>query len=111
MKKKNHVVSIRLTDDEIQPFLELIKSTKLSKTEIFKKILLSKSNNVSVKKNDKDNYKKLLFLFNKASNNINQLARTINISNKAGSLSEKNFIKLNNNLIKLNTLFKSGLNN
>ena len=54
MKKKNHVVSIRLTDDEIQPFLELIKSTKLSKTEIFKKILLSKSNNVSVKKNDKD---------------------------------------------------------
>lgn len=97
------VVSFRLTRDEFSPFEEQVKKSQLSRSAFFRKLSLSKSDGINIEVKDTT---KLLYLFNKSSNNINQLALKINAAHKNGTISERKYTLLLNALINISSLMK-----
>ena len=70
-----------------------------------REVFIAKADKAQVPvKVSKDN-KRLLFLANKASNNINQLAHRINLDNKKGKINESTYKSLLNSLINIERLF------
>lgn len=54
-------------------------------------------------------YNKLIFIANKTSNNINQIAKRLNTDNKKGILSDTHYIRAINELISVKQLLKGVL--
>lgn len=78
-QNKDIVVSLRLSRDEFSPFEQQIKESKLSRSAFFRRLVLDKKNFITIEVKDT---RQLLYLFNKSSNNINQLAFKVNVAHK-----------------------------
>lgn len=105
-QNKDIVVSFRLMRDEFSLFEEQIKVSRLSRSAFFRKLTLSKSDSVHIEVKDTS---KLLYLFNKSSNNINQLALKINSAHKNGIISERKYTLLLNALLNIESLMKKAV--
>lgn len=98
---KEVVVSFRLSSAEFEPFEREIKRLGMSKSKYFNLLVTGKlEESLSSGHNTKD-YKKSLFYMNKASNNINQIAKRLNMDNKDGVIKETTYIKAMNALISI----------
>lgn len=87
-KKKANYVTFRISDQEYEPFKEVIAELGLSKSEFFRLLVTDKLDpDKHSKKHDAD-YGRLLFLFNKTSNNVNQIAKKLNTLFKSGDIRE-----------------------
>lgn len=106
---KTHVISFRMSDEELEPFKHLMTQANLKKSELFKSIVISKSKQVNLIRNEDEHYRRLLFLYNKISNNVNQIARVTNTLHKNHSLNDQSLLKINNNLLLMNDLLRKGL--
>lgn len=91
MANKDIVISIRLNEEEYKRFDTLITKTGESKSSFFRKLILNNNQPIQLKekKNNNKDYKRILFLINKASNNINQVAKILNSNAKLGNLDDK----------------------
>ncbi|MBC3997507.1 plasmid mobilization relaxosome protein MobC [Morganella morganii] len=88
--ERKNMVSFRLTDGEYEPFKKIIDKMEVSRSEFFRMMVLGQTDAIPELKTKKPpEYDRLLFLFNKASNNINQLAKQVNTAHKDGLLTEK----------------------
>ncbi|ECG8212231.1 hypothetical protein FX392_19565 [Salmonella enterica] len=105
-QNKDIVVSFRLMRDEFSPFEQQIKESQLSRSAFFRKLALSKGDSINIEVKD---IGKLLYLFNKSSNNINQLALKINSAHKKGIISERKYTLLLNALINIESLMKKAV--
>lgn len=108
-KKANNVITFRLTDDEFLPIKTAIEKTNITKTEICRSIFLSEKFTFEVKENKPIEYSKLVFIFNKTSNNINQLAKNINTASKLGIVNNQQFSQLLNKLIIIESILDNTL--
>jgi len=100
-------VSYRLTEEQYAPFGEIIEKAGISQSQFFRDMTLSKS---PVFKESSKNYDHLLFLYNKSSNNLNQLAHKVNSAyRKSGVVSETLYIKTLNELALIRELLSAGL--
>lgn len=111
MKKdnKNIHITFRLTESEYAPFKEVIDTLGLSKSEFFRLLLTKQLDPDIHNKINSEKYDRLLFYFNKTSNNINQIARQINAAYKGGMITDQRLIRW---LTVLNTIsdnFLSGI--
>lgn len=104
--KKSIVVAFRLSEEEFKPFADLLADSTMSKSDFFREVFLARNINITLERKASPEYGRLLFLMNKASNNINQIAKRINIDYKAGLVSESRYSKIINELISLNSLLK-----
>lgn len=108
--KKVNVVTIRLSDDEIKPFFEAMESLGIkNKSEFYRAVLL---NNFDPNKHDKSNQEKLnkiLFYYNKSSNNLNQIAKAVNTFVMKGGVTEQEKINILNRLNLIVDLLKENL--
>lgn len=103
--ERKNVISIRLTDEEYQPFKELLEATEFSKSEFFRALILNRINQLPDKPKVTRDYKRCLFYMHKTSNNMNQIARRLNADNAKGVISDDLYKKLLNALIGIrNTL-------
>lgn len=91
-KRLNKVVAIRLNDEEYKSIKNKFKDTDLKDSALFRELLLSKSAQIEVKKEDSKDYSRAVFLINKTSNNINQLAKAINTAYRSEAVSESLFL-------------------
>lgn len=109
---KMHVISLRLSEQEYQPLAELIEDTGISKTKLFRTILLNKAKNIQINpKNDfSPDYKRWLFYMNKNSNNINQIAKRLNADHKSGKVDNKIYTLCLNNLITIKNILEGVAN-
>lgn len=100
-KKENRSVpvSFRLTESEFAPYKLIMDEASISRTEFFRAIFLSKQ--YTFTKNQKDEIGKILFAFNKTSNNINQIAKRLNTDNKKGIISQRSYNLAINELISI----------
>lgn len=105
-EKKTELISFRLTKSEFKPYKQIIETTSLSKTEFFRKIFLSGKYEFHVNECKPKEYKKIIFLLNKSSNNLNQLARKLNQTHKTGIVSESLYKETLNRLISIESLMK-----
>ncbi|MFV9989308.1 MAG: plasmid mobilization relaxosome protein MobC [Coxiella endosymbiont of Dermacentor nuttalli] len=79
----------------------MIDTLGLSKSEFFRLLLTEQLDPDIHNKTNSEKYDRLLFYFNKTSNNINQIARQINTVHKDGMITEQLLIR---GLTVLNTI-------
>ena len=103
--ERKNVISIRLTDEEYQPFKELLEATEFGKSEFFRALILNRIDQLPSKPKVTQDYKRCLFYLHKTSNNMNQIAHRLNTDNAKGIISDALYKKLLNALIGIrNTL-------
>ncbi|EGH9360856.1 MobC family plasmid mobilization relaxosome protein [Salmonella enterica] len=107
--ERKHVISVRLTEEEYEPFKKILESTEVSKSEFFRMVLLSRVSDLPTKPKVTPEYKRCLFFFNKTSNNINQIAKRINIDAKKGAVTDSTYRRIMNTLISINALLSGAL--
>ncbi len=105
-QNKDIVVSLRLSRDEFSPFEQQIKESKLSRSAFFRRLVLDKKNFITIEVKDT---RQLLYLFNKSSNNINQLAFKVNVAHKNGRISDSKYTLFLNALLNIESLMKKAV--
>lgn len=112
MNKKDIVISVRLTESEYSFYKSLIDESGETKSSFFRKLILNHNQPIELKKKKTKSidYKKILFVFNKASNNINQIAKILNTHAKSGNLDDKKLPLIFNMLSEVTVLMKGNIN-
>jgi hypothetical protein len=105
-QNKDIGISLRLTRDDFSPFEQQIKESQLSRSAFFRKLILSKGGLINIEVKDT---KKLLYLFNKSSNNINQLALKVNAAHKNGVISDRKYTLFLNALMNIESLMRKAV--
>lgn len=116
MNKENATIHVqaRLAPSEYEPFEKMIKLTGTKKATLMRQVILSNKDNVVCLGDDvelKEAKKRMVFLANKASNNINQIAKRLNEAYRSEIISERNFLKVMNELIGVRGAFEKGIDN
>lgn len=108
---RKHVISLRLTDEEYQSFHEYFTSLEVSRSEFFRMVILNRLDDIPTLKQKRPvEYRELLRLFNKSSNNINQIAKKINTEYRNGFISESTYLRYLNVLVNIRDAFVAGIN-
>ncbi len=102
-------IQLKLTPSEFKPYKALLDSSGLKRAALFKKIVLNRVVEISETKESPEK-ERVIFLANKTSNNINQIAKNINQAYRGGVVSEHLYRQTLNNLIALEKLFSGALN-
>ncbi len=103
-------ISFRLTASEFELYTDVLARTKLTKTDFFRGVFLEKKYTFHVHEKRPVEYDRLLFLFNKTSNNMNQIAHKLNGAYRRGIVSEKVYVEYLNNLISIERLLDGYIN-
>lgn len=112
MSKKKNVITFRLSDEEFEPFIKAMDILKnQNRSEFFRDLVVSNFDLNEVDKRKTEYYKGLLFYFNKASNNINQVAKRIHQESLkgGGDLRTETLNAILGSLNRLNENFKTGI--
>lgn len=105
--KKDCVVSFRMTEDQYALHEQIIKDSDIKPSQYFRELMLNKK---PIFKAATKDHERMLFLMNKASNNLNQLAHQVNTAHRRGIISEKIYIQWLNNLACVRDLMQIGIN-
>lgn len=103
---KSRVIHFRVSDEEFAAHAEVLAASGLTLSAYARRIWLE--GQVTITRPSK-NSDRLVFLYNKSSNNLNQLAHRINEARRGGILSEKLYIKLANHLVAIRELLLNGV--
>lgn len=104
-EKLDIIVTFRLSETEFKPYKSLIDKSGLSKSKVMREIFISKSDKAVLPKTPSADSKRLLFLANKASNNLNQIAHKFNLAHNKGTVNEKAYLSLLNSIINIERTF------
>ncbi len=104
-EKKNVKITFRLSESEFKPYEKVIAKSGLKTSQVMREVFIEKSDKVVLPKQQSSDSKRLVFLANKASNNINQIAKKLNIDHLEGTVNEKTYTALLNNLINIERSF------
>ncbi|HBB8068496.1 TPA: relaxosome protein [Escherichia coli] len=108
--ERKHVISLRLTDEEYQSFHQYLTSLDVSRSEFFRMLILNRLDDIpALKPKRPTDYRELLRLFNKSSNNINQMAKKINTEYRNGFISESTYLRYLNVLVNIRDAFVAGI--
>jgi len=106
-KNKDKVVAFRLSQNDFSQCEEKLASSNMNKSEFFREVFLKSNVNLTVKSAPSKNMERLTFLFNKASNNLNQIAHQVNSAYLTGKTSEPLYKAVNNALVDIRELLLS----
>jgi hypothetical protein len=105
-KPKGRVVAFRVSEDEFATHAAKQPASGLTMSAYVRRVFLEGA--VTIVPPSK-NQERLLFLYNKSSNNLNQLAHRINEARRGKIISEKLYLNLANQLIAIRELLLSGI--
>src|SRR5471032_2676604 len=103
-KNKDKVVAFRLSQEDFAQFERTLASSNMNKSEFFREIFLNSNVNITVKGAPSKDLQYLTFLFNKASNNLNQIAHQVNSAHLSGKVSERLYKTIVNSLVDIRAL-------
>ncbi|EKF9136177.1 plasmid mobilization protein [Vibrio cholerae] len=107
---RNERIIFRVTEKEKQAFLKKVADAHTTASDLLRERVL-KDEYFIIARAPKANLDKqrLLYLYNKTSNNMNQLAYQANLHHKSGTLTEKQFQRIIADLISIRNLLKIGI--
>ncbi|WP_074012930.1 plasmid mobilization relaxosome protein MobC [Candidatus Sodalis sp. SoCistrobi] len=108
-KNKDKVVAFRLSQSDFSQFEEKLASSNMKKSAFFREVFLNANVNLTVKSTPSKDLARLTFLFNKSSNNLNQIAHQLNSAYVAGKVSSSLYTSVNNALVDIRQLLLSGI--
>ena len=106
---KDKVVAFRLSLEDFAHFEEKLQLSQMTKSAFFREVFLNSNVSLTVQSAPSKELGRLTFLYNKASNNLNQIAHQVNIAHLAGKVSERLYQKVNNGLIDIRELLLLGV--
>ena len=101
-KDGSRPVSFRLSLLDYVAYKEKFAAAGLTQSEFFREHVLNNTTKVIAKPVESRDFKRAVFLLQKASNNLNQLAHRANSENVSGALSETTFLAITHQLEQLN---------
>ncbi len=102
-EKLNHTVAFRLTDGDFLGYKRKFSDSGLKQSEFFREHVLSNTTQVVARPVASADARRAVFLLQKASNNVNQLAHRANAEHLAGLLSDGTFSEIVGQLQQLNS--------
>jgi hypothetical protein len=110
-QNKTRVLHFRVTESDFAEFDQKLKQTGMTASEFFRDVFLNAKVTFNVKQARPVDYHKLVFIYNKAGNNINQLAHKVNSDHRQGIISESVHLKWLNKLASIESLLQAGISN
>ena len=101
-EKLTKTIAFRLTDGDYREYQKKFSASGLTQSEFFRLHVLSNTTQVIARPAASSDAKRAVFLLQKASNNLNQLAHRANAEHIAKKLSEGSFIAIIEQLRQLN---------
>ncbi len=103
-------VGFRLPNNEHEKFTAKANKANMELTEFLREAIL-KNKTIIVKKEKRSiDKQKLIFLYKKSSNNLNQIAKQIHISNKAGIITKNEMKSAIKYIESITELLEKGIN-
>lgn len=106
---KTRVLTLRVGEDDHTEILRKTKDAGMTTSEFLRDVFINAKLTFSVKAAKPQDYHRLLFFYNKTSNNINQLAHQVNAAHRRGVISEKTYILWLNKLTSIEALLLAGV--
>lgn len=110
-EKLTKPVSFRLTEADHAAYQEKVETSGMKSSEFFRDCVLGNKTQVIARPKASVEKDQLIYLFNKASNNMNQLAHKANAAHLAGSASEATYAGILAELQSLADLMKATIKN
>ncbi|HIC1896493.1 TPA: plasmid mobilization protein [Citrobacter freundii] len=105
-KTKEKVLHFRVSQEDFEKLEQMIADAGMSKSQYFRDVVIHKKTEINVIVKDMQS---LIFYYNKASNNLNQIAHKANSAYKENRISESLYGRLLNTLIDIRTLLLRGV--
>lgn len=101
-EKLKHLIHFRLRDEDFFEYERKFSAAGLNQSEFFREHVLNNTTQVVARLAASADAKRAVFLLQKASNNLNQLAHRANAEHLGGVLSESTFSAIVSQLRQLN---------
>jgi hypothetical protein len=102
-------LNFRIDETTYAAFEAKVSAANLTRSEFFRDIILNNKTQVIARKITTDHTQQALFFLNKASNNINQLAKAANTAQQAGKITDQHYISVLEALDQQNQLLRAFL--
>lgn len=102
-------VAFRLTEADHAAYLEKVEASGLKPSEFFRECVLQNRTQVVARVQPSGDKRRLLYLFNKASNNLNQLAHRANAAELAGTATAATYAGILAELQAISDMMKEAL--
>lgn len=110
LEQLEKVVSLRLTPTDHEVWLAKVEASGQTRSEFFRSCVLGNKTEVIAKVPASADKLRLIWYYNKASNNLNQLAWSAHLTRKRGLLDEKAFEQVMGHLNTISELMQQGIN-
>lgn len=104
-------VAFRLSEADHAAYLAKVEASGMTPSQFFREAILTNKTQVIARPKQSADYGRLVYLINKASNNINQLAHRANADHQAGKVSEATYTGILSELNMLAHYLKATINN
>ncbi|MGO3848716.1 MAG: hypothetical protein ACTJIB_10595 [Pseudoalteromonas prydzensis] len=104
-ENKSVKITFRISQADFAPYEKLISESNLKTSEVMREVFLAKSDKAVLPKKQSVDSKRLVFLANKASNNLNQIAHKFNLAHNKGKVTERTYTSLLNSIINIENVF------
>lgn len=110
-REKSIVISFRLSESEFEPYKIPLEKSGLNRSQFFRDLWFQNKSRViiSEKKTSTKDYTRYLHFVSKISNNLNQLARSLNRAERRGVFNQTLYMAGLNNLNSIRLLLASKL--
>jgi hypothetical protein len=110
MSTKIKSIIFRVTEAEKNAFKEKVSDSQMTASDLLRERVLKEEYFIVAREPKASlDKKKLIYLYNKTSNNMNQLAHQANRYNQQGTLSQKQFNDIVSTLTTIRNLLKEGI--
>jgi hypothetical protein len=103
-------VAFRLTEADHAAYLEKVEASGMKPSEFFRECVLTNRTQVVARQKSSADKQRLIYLFNKTSNNVNQLAHRANLDYNAGTISEATYSNILDQLELMTRYMKAVIN-
>jgi hypothetical protein len=104
-----HRINVRLSDAEFDVYKLKMTAAGLNTSQFFRECLLTNRTQIIARKPASADRKRALYVMNKASNNLNQLAHAVNTERMLERVSEETFLCALDSLQSIELLLKAYL--
>lgn len=105
------VVSLRLADDDHAAYMAKVNASGMGRSAFFRECVLGNKTQVVARLKPSVDKDRLVYLVNKAGNNINQLAHRANADHLTGVVSESTYTRILGELQTLAQFMKAAIKN
>jgi hypothetical protein len=102
-------IAFRLSEVDRDAYLAKVAVSGLTQSEFFRQAVLTNRTQVIARPKASGDRKRLLYIFNKTSNNLNQIAHRANSENVKGKLSEQTYEQILDQLQMIGRYLKATL--